>query len=196
MAPNPVVESIEPGGFNKVRLKVEDNVEDATHDAIIEVYNKIFGAFYSILPHITANDIKTATFQTEQLVKVARDLGCVHLVSSHVGNALLQYRQSLYKAILADPPRYLLALVLENDFICTESLIHIVGAYPYWPWPTERSALPEEMKRLIARKSQELDTEALEAERELFLLTITSPTPQNTIRTSILGSSCNSSATL
>ena len=58
-----------------MKVQVEDNVEDATREAFVEVYNKIFGAFYSIPPH-PANNIKTATFETEQLVEVAQDLGC------------------------------------------------------------------------------------------------------------------------
>lgn len=94
----------------------------------------IFGAFYNVNPHIVANNIKAAMSKVEQLVRVAQQLGCTHLVTSHVGNALVQHRQSLYKDILADAPRYLLlSLALESVFLYTEALIHLVGAYPNWP---------------------------------------------------------------
>ncbi|KAJ8110556.1 hypothetical protein OPT61_g6638 [Boeremia exigua] len=160
------------GSFlSEVSIKVEDDGKD---EAIINIFDQILGAFYSIPPQITSTNVKRATMEAEQLVKVANDLGCTHLISSHVGNALLQHRQILYKAILADPARYLLlAIALKNDFIYTESLIHIIGAYPWWPWPTSHKLLSEDTRLLIAKKSQELETEVLEAERALLLLTIT-----------------------
>ncbi|KZM19510.1 hypothetical protein ST47_g9423 [Ascochyta rabiei] len=140
----------------------------------IVVYEQVFGSFYNIAPRIEATNVKTATSQAKALVKIAQDLGCIHLISSHVGNALLQHRQSLYKAILDDPPRYLLlASALENEFIYAESLIHLIGAHPCWPWPTKQSALPDTIRQLIVKKSRELDMQVLETERELLLLTIT-----------------------
>lgn len=63
-------------------------------------------------------------------------------------------------------------MALENDFIYSEALIHIIGAYPCWPWLTKASALPDDIRGLIARKSKGLDNEVLEVERELLLLTI------------------------
>lgn len=157
-------------------VKLEDPIEYAAHEAIVEIYDQIFKAFYSFPPDVSATDIKTATIEAEQLTKIAQDLGCTHLISSHIGNTLLQHRQTLYKAILADPPQYLLlALALQNDFIYTESLIHIIGAYPCWPWPTKASTLPDSILNLITRKSSELDNEVQLIERELLLLTIVTP---------------------
>lgn len=155
---------------NSLRIKFRDTTEK---EAILQAYNQVFGAFYNIAPQISSTDIKTATSQAEQILVVAQGLGCTPIISAHIGNALLQYRQTLFKAILADAPRYLLlALALENDFIYTESLIHLVGAYPCSPWPTPHSALPEATRNLIARKATELDRTVLEIERELLLLTI------------------------
>lgn len=143
-------------------------------EAIIQIYDQIFGAFYNIAPELPTTDIDAATSHAEKTIRLAQHLECTHLVSPHIGNSLLQYRQTLFKAILADPPRYLLlAIALKNDFIYTESLIHLIGAYPCWPWPTKQDTLPEGMRRLIARKAQKLDGEVLEAERRLLLLTIT-----------------------
>jgi len=154
-------------------IKVEDEIEAAAHEAIVNVYDQTFKTFDGFAPFISNTDIKTATIEAEQLAKVAQDLGCVQLISSHIGNALLQHRQMLYKAILADPLRYLLlSIALENVFIYTESVIHIIGAYPCWPWPTGRTTLPAHTMELITRKSQELDHKVLLTERELLLLTI------------------------
>ncbi|KAF1362063.1 hypothetical protein EJ07DRAFT_175262 [Lizonia empirigonia] len=158
---------------NTINVKSEGTEEDAPPEAAADIYNMIFGAFYNVIPQIAANNIKVAMSKVEELVGVARHLGCTHLVTSHIGNALVQHRQSLYRDILADAPRYLLlSLALENVFFYTEALIHLVGAYPSWPWPSERTALPEDTLQLIANKSRELDTKVLEVEREL-LLTIT-----------------------
>lgn len=144
------------------------------HAASVETCDRIFGAFDSIPPNISITDVKIATRQSEELITAAQDLGSTRLISSHVGNALLQHRQLLYKAILQDPPRYLLiAIALKNDTIFTESLIHLVGTYSSWRWPTRQHSIPEEILRLIKRKSHELETKVLEAECELLLLTVT-----------------------
>ncbi|KAF3049377.1 hypothetical protein E8E11_008340 [Didymella keratinophila] len=157
------------------RIKVEDVVEAAAHEAIDNVYDQIFKTFDGLAPSIANNNIKTATIGAEQLAKVAQDLGCVHLISVHIGNALFQYSQTHYKAFLADPPRYLLLpIALENDFIYTESLIHMIGAYPCWPWSTGRATFPTHTMELITRKSQELDHEVLLTERELLLTILNS----------------------
>lgn len=157
-----------------ISVKSECTEENALHEAATDIYNMIFGAFYNVNPHIAANNIKAAMSKVEQLVRVTQQLGCTHLVTSHVGNALVQHRQSLYKDIHADAPRYLLlSLALENVFLYTEAFIHLVGAYPSWPWPSKRTALPKDTLQLIAKKSRELDTKVLEVERELLLLTIT-----------------------
>lgn len=142
-------------------------------DSILRAYTQIFGAFYNIAPELSSTDIRAATSQAEHTVSVAQRLGCSSLISPYISNALLQHRQALYKAILMDAPRYLLlSLSLENTFIYTEALIHLIGAYPCSPWPTPHAALPEATRALIALKAERLDKEVLEAERELLLLTI------------------------
>ncbi|KAH6622197.1 hypothetical protein C7974DRAFT_377795 [Boeremia exigua] len=160
--------------LNTFSIKIESEIEDTMREAAIRTYDQVLGSFYSIPPNITTTNITRATFEAEELVRVATNLGCTHLISPHIGNALLQYRQLLYKAIFRDPTRYLLlSIALENDFIYTESLIHLVGAYPHRPGPTCHTFLAEEIQRLIVKKSEALDTEVLEVERQLLLLTIT-----------------------
>ena len=142
-------------------------------DSIFRAYTQIFGAFYNIAPELSSTDIRAATFQAEHTVSVAQRLGCISLISPYISNALLQHRQALYKAILMDAPRYLiLSLSLENTFIYTEALIHLIGAYPCSPWPTPHTALPSATRALIALKAEQLDKEVLEVERALLLLTI------------------------
>lgn len=137
------------------------------------MYNQVFGAFYNIPPSIPINSISAACTHSEQLVKLADTLGCLHLITPHISTALLSYRQTLFTAIKDDPARWLLlSLRLENDNIYTESLIHLAGAHPCWPWPTptKRAHLPDSTRHLIAKKSNELDQACLEAERSLLLL--------------------------
>ncbi|KAF2854346.1 hypothetical protein T440DRAFT_515065 [Plenodomus tracheiphilus IPT5] len=140
---------------------------------IVEVYDYILGAFYGILPTDSSNTVNGALVHAEQIVRYATTLDCLHLIRSHVGNTLLQYRQSLFVAIKHDPARWLiLAQALQNDAIYTESLIHLIGAHPSWPWPTERSLLPEPIRHLITRESAELDVTRIAVEHSLLLLTI------------------------
>jgi hypothetical protein len=136
-------------------------------DSILRAYTQIFDAFYNIAPQLSSTDIKAATTQAEHTVSVAQKLGCITLISHYISNALLQHRQALYKAILMDAPRYLLlSLSLENTFIYTEAMIHLIGAYPCSPWPTPHTALPEATRALIALKAEKLDKQVLEVERE------------------------------
>ncbi|KAF1851016.1 uncharacterized protein K460DRAFT_412639 [Cucurbitaria berberidis CBS 394.84] len=143
------------------------------HSSTMAIYSQIFGTFYSIPPSISTASIAVALTQSEQLAEIAQNLGCLHLITSHIGNALFSYRQSLFSAIKADPARWiLLSMLLQNDSIYTEALIHLAGAHPCWPWPTKRTVVPGEIRRLIMTKSRALDRLCLEAERELLLLTI------------------------
>ncbi|KAI8940800.1 hypothetical protein NX059_002063 [Plenodomus lindquistii] len=147
-----------------------------SHAVNVEIYNQIFGAFYSIPPLFPSSKVEEALIQAEQIARYATKLDCLHLIQSHVGNTLLQYRQALFIAIKSDPARWLvLAQALQNDSIYTESLIHLIGAHPSWPWPTEQSTLPEPIRHLITQKSAALNTLCQEAERSLLLLTIEDP---------------------
>ncbi|KAF2254017.1 hypothetical protein BU26DRAFT_418224, partial [Trematosphaeria pertusa] len=136
-------------------------------------YTQIFGIFYNIAPQVSTTDIGTTLVQSEELVKIAAELGCLCLLRPHLGNVFSQYRQALFLAIKSDPARWIqLAIVLENKSIYTECLVHLVGAHPCWPWLTRRTALSQDLRKLIAGKSEELDRMCVEAERGVLLATI------------------------
>ncbi|KAH9860091.1 hypothetical protein IAQ61_011875 [Plenodomus lingam] len=144
---------------------------NTSHAVIVEIYNQIFGAFYSIPSPFSSRKVDDALVQVEQITRYTTTLDCLHLIRSHVGNALLQYRQSLFIAIKSDPARWLLlSLALQNDAFYT--LIHMIGAHPFWPWLTPPSTLLEPIRHLISRKSRHLNTACIKAERALLLLTI------------------------
>ena len=192
----PIVEAPDGGTISDIAIKVEDTDEAITsnakspaslspsqksttapqrqnHNRYLEAYNQVFGAFYNVPLCHPAMDISTALTYTEELIELASSLGCLHVLTSQIGNTLLQYRQLLFEAIRSDPARWiLLACKLENDSIYTEAMIHLAGAHPCWPWPTKRKMLPEAIRRIIITKSRALDQMCLEAERELLLLTI------------------------
>lgn len=139
----------------------------------IACYTQIFAAFYNIPPNISTTSISAALSQSESLVNLAAELGCVHLLQSHLASVYVSYRQDLYIAIAQDPPRWLhLSLSLENRSIYTECLIHLVGAHPKMPWPTRRTAIPDALQHLIQQKAEKLATRRGEVERELLLLTL------------------------
>jgi hypothetical protein len=147
------------------------------HTDIVDQYDQVLGSFYNIPLRIPSGSITATLSYCESLLQIAQDLGCTQLISAQVSTALQSHRQALYIAIKSDPARWLLlSIALENSAIYTESLIHIVGAHPSWPWPTKRCTLPDEIMQLVKRKSADLDQMCTEAERDLLLLTITYPT--------------------
>lgn len=136
-------------------------------------YALIFGAFYNISPKISSTDIANALVQAEELVKIANELSCLHLLRPYLENTFGQYRQKLYIAIKSDPARWLLlSMSLESTPMYTECLIHLIGVHPAWPWPTKRSVLPQEVRDFIIKKSKELDELCVEVDRELLKLTV------------------------
>ncbi|KAF2474117.1 uncharacterized protein BDR25DRAFT_385577, partial [Lindgomyces ingoldianus] len=159
------------GGASRVVLVKPRSNPSCTLDTT--PYTQIFGTFYNIPPSVSTTDIGAALMQSEELVKVAMDLGCLHLIQPYLGNVFGQFRQKLFVAIKSDPARWIqLAMALENTSIYTECLIHLVGAHPGWTSPTSKKTLPTELQQLIARKSEELDSKCTELERELLLVTI------------------------
>jgi hypothetical protein len=143
------------------------------HLTAIACYTQILGSFYNIPPKLSTTNITTALTQSESLIKIATELGCLHLLQAHLSSIYANYRQSLYHAISADAPRWLaLSLALENRAIYTECLIHLVGAHPKLPWPTRRTAIPDPVQHLIAQKARDLATLRGDVERELLLVTL------------------------
>ncbi|KAL1608268.1 hypothetical protein SLS60_003207 [Paraconiothyrium brasiliense] len=141
--------------------------------AAIVCYTQILGSMYNIPPKLSTTDISVALAQSEGLIKVATELGCVHLLRAHLGSTYASYRRELYLAIKADPPRWIqLAIALENRGIYDECLIHMVGAHPKWPWPTSRKAIADPVQDLVKQKALALDKLRLEIEHELLLITI------------------------
>lgn len=139
----------------------------------IACYTQILGSFYNIPLKLSTTDITKTLIQSEQLLKIADLLGCVHLLRAQLCALHAHYRQDLYLSIKHDPPRWLrLALALEDRAIYVECLIHLTGAHPKWPWPTNRKAVPESVQHLIKRKASELDTLRTEVERDLLLTNI------------------------
>ncbi|KAF1957374.1 hypothetical protein CC80DRAFT_470586 [Byssothecium circinans] len=148
-------------------------VRKVSPKAALACYTQVLGAFYSIPPPISTVNISTALVQAEELVKLAADLGCLHLLRPYLGHVLGEYRQKLFVAIKQDPPRWVrLALSLENKSIYTECLVHLIGAHPKWPWSTGRAALPEDLRRLVFNKAHEVEVARTEIERDLLLINL------------------------
>jgi hypothetical protein len=159
-------------------LPVTETLSPATavnqaHSATVDLYDQIFGSFYSVplkIPNTTFSDTLTTC---ESLVKITDNLSCTHLISTPITSALLSHHRTFFTHISRDPARYLLlAILLQNTCIYTESLIHIIGAHPSWPWPTSRTLLPPNIMDLVVRKSEDLDRLCTDTERDLLLLTI------------------------
>ncbi|KAH6681739.1 hypothetical protein B0J14DRAFT_222039 [Halenospora varia] len=142
----------------------------------LETYNSLFLVFYNKPPTISTTDINTALQQSEGLAKLAEHLECVSLVRHHLSNTLLSYGRELYKAILQDPPRWLLlSIYLESAPIFREAIIHIVGMHPIWPWSetATRDYFKPDILALIDRKALYLKTLKAEINSKLFCSSIT-----------------------
>ncbi|KAH7074584.1 hypothetical protein BKA63DRAFT_566250 [Paraphoma chrysanthemicola] len=143
------------------------------HAEAVDNWDQVLASFYAIPPRLPAVDISTTLSISESLLTIAASLDCVSLLSAPVSTALQSHRHALYTHISRDPARYLLlSLLLKNSAIYTESLIHIIGAHPCWPWPTKRSVLPDRIQNLIAKKANELENLCTQTERDLLTLTI------------------------
>jgi hypothetical protein len=143
------------------------------HTTIVELYEQVFSAFYNNPLCIPTDTVKATLIFCESITKIALSLDCAHLITAQLSTALQSHRQSLFHAIRIDPARWLtLSISLANESVYVEALIHIIGAYPCWPWPTKRQTLPSSILALVARKAEALDQLCTELERELLLLTI------------------------
>ncbi|KAF2257785.1 hypothetical protein CC78DRAFT_178990 [Lojkania enalia] len=148
------------------------SVEDSVY---MTFYRQLFGLFYNITLPMPI-DIGLALVQSEGLVMVAIELQCLPLLRPHLSRTLAGFRQKLFLSIKRDPARWiLLAMPLQDDSIFTECLVHLVGTYPAWPWPTRRTGIPSEVRQFIAHKAKELNQLCLEVDRDLLLITIENP---------------------
>jgi hypothetical protein len=143
------------------------------HAAIVKVYDQVLSSFYSVPLQIPTATITDTIASVESLVKISEGLSCTHLIAPSCTAALLSHYRPLFTSISQDPARYLLlSLLLRSTALFKDSLTHIIGCHPTWPWPTPRSVLPLHIIDLVVRKSEELNRMCVETERELLLLTI------------------------
>lgn len=140
----------------------------------IQTYSQILSSFYSLPLALPFATLPSTLSAAESFLKVAHSLSCTPIIATQISTVLHYHRRTLYTSIARDPARYLLlSILLRNKAIYTESLIHIDGAHPCWPWPTKRDVLPDAIMRVVKRKSKKLDDLVTEVERELLLATIT-----------------------
>lgn len=163
----------------EVKVEAEQQVEAALADSsgpdiqTLEGYNSLFLTFYNVSPAINSNNISQALSQCEKILSIARDVGSVSVVQPHLNSALSQYPHRLFEAIAVDPPRWAkLAVALQSGLIFTESIIHLVGCWPSWPWSTSKETLDNELKDLLIRKAKILAEIRTDANHDLFLNTI------------------------
>lgn len=131
--------------------------QEKRHRGYILAHENLLRMFYSEAPLVSSDDIHQALEQCERLVTIARHYGSLQIIRPHLGNSLSQFRHDLYKAIAKDPPRWsILAVALESVFIYSEALVHCVGCWPYWPWPTPSTALQAETLGTVLTKGKEL----------------------------------------
>ncbi|KAH8663607.1 hypothetical protein BGZ60DRAFT_565649 [Tricladium varicosporioides] len=158
----------------KKRAKISDDTNRELQ--VLETYNSIFLIFYNKPPKISTINIDIALQQSEGLVKLAEHLDCVSLVRPHLSNTLLSYGRTLYKAILQDPPRWLLlSTYLESAPIFREAIVHIVGMHPIWPWheTATRDYFKPDILQLIDKKALELKILKTDINSKLFCSSIT-----------------------
>lgn len=150
-----------------------------THRAAVpieccETFDNLFRTFYNMPPNIDNNNINKALKQAETLINNAMVFGSLKVVRPHLNACMLQYGGDIYKAVLQDPPRWLLLSIhLKSAPIFKEAIIHIVGKWPYWDWKSvQYNELPITTRDLILEKYNWLKVKRLQVSQKLYLNTI------------------------
>ena len=142
-------------------------------ECIVEAYNNLFLIFYNLPPILTTDDITFCLVECELLVQIAESFGSLPVVRPYLSDIFFQYRGELFKAISKDPPRWLkISVTLQSSVIFAEALIHIVGSYPKWTWPTRADKLSANLLSLIAAKSRDLMAKRHKVHTELIMVTV------------------------
>lgn len=140
----------------------------------VEAHHGLFRLFHNMMPEIDRQDVRKSLRQTENINGAAQIYRCLPLVRHYLSNEMLQLGRELFKAILLDPPRWLLlALLFQCAPIFKEAMIHIIGNYPHYPWTKVlASDLPQAVLDLIRKKVDELRALKASIDRDLFTSSI------------------------
>ncbi|KAE9379312.1 hypothetical protein N431DRAFT_499921 [Stipitochalara longipes BDJ] len=171
----------------------QENLAIPPTTELMEAYKGLFRTYCGQTPSIDNKDINIALRQTEAIIRVAELYGSIPTVRPYLGNCLMQFGRDIYKAILQDPPRWLLiSLYLECAPIFKEAAVHIIGNLGHWPWPTFRlQDLPDDLSSFLKMKIDGLKRLIADVERTLFMTSINvegeevhlAPTDKRTINT-------------
>ncbi|TEY37436.1 hypothetical protein BOTCAL_0518g00050 [Botryotinia calthae] len=136
---------------------------------MLDAMHSLFLCFYGCNPGISTTDMAVAMKQATVLVKLATVYNSLKIVRPHIIVSLLSHGRNLYSAIRDDPPRFLVqAYKLKCTPIFKEALIHIVGQYPSWPWPTPQSQLGLNLGQIIDKKFDDLQHMRFKVNGPLF----------------------------
>jgi hypothetical protein len=160
---------------------------------LMAAYKGLFRTYCGQTPAIDNKDINVALRQAEAIIKVAELYGSIPIVRPYLGNCLMQFDRDVYKAILRDPPRWLLlSLYLQSATIFKEAAVHIIGNLGHWPWSSVKlKDMPDDLVTFINKKTDRLKRLIADVERTLFTTSIDikgeeaqlAPTDKRTINT-------------
>lgn len=89
-------------------------------------------------------------------------------------DCLMAHGQKLFAEVACDPPKWLkYSIWLRSEPVFVEAMVHLVGCWPTWPWPTRNDAVPRDILRNIQKKSARLLQHCRTTNQALFLSTIT-----------------------
>lgn len=139
------------------------------HKQYLAAYNDLFLMYYNRAPSVSTTSINAALTQCEVIVSIATFYGSLNVVRPYLGNIVSQFRHVLFAAIAEDPPRWFnLSIPLETGSIFSEALIHLVGCWPSWAWPTPMTTIASDMTELIKKKAKRLSDLRREVDQELL----------------------------
>ncbi|KAM0318240.1 hypothetical protein ACHAO8_001933 [Botrytis cinerea] len=161
--------TIEYANSNNSNQKPIDQQALLEKVGILDAYHSLFLCCYGWFPAISTADISAAMKQISTLVKVATLYHSLKIVRPHIVSSLFSHGRNLYSAIREDPPRFLiLATKLQCALIFKEALIHIVGQYPSWPWPTKKSQMGPDLGKVVSMKFDDLQHMIFKVNGPLF----------------------------
>ncbi|RDW84479.1 hypothetical protein BP6252_02069 [Coleophoma cylindrospora] len=138
---------------------------------LCRAFDNLFRIVCGLPPMIDTSNLDGALEELEALCRVALKYGHIQQISANVVPILKPLGKSLFEAVLRNPVGWLtLSLALQIKIIFVESMIHLVGLWPYWPSQTMPfNKLPRKVRDLILSKSEKLRLLKAGVDEQLFM---------------------------
>lgn len=159
------------------QLHVEEPIKEENPERVEDILRPkltLFMLELRPLPGLSELRITDITSVCDDALAQPADYQLPNQVDVVLRDALMAHGQKLYAAVACDPAKWLnYAVLLRSEPIFTEAMIHLIGCWPVWRWPTKKTEIPRAILRIIEKKSIKLREHCRTTDHALFLSTIT-----------------------